>query len=235
MNQPIHVDNVSEQFSIWMRLTIRPAFPHQCAVIGFGSRHALGIRLNRFFGIDMPPDYMKLLEANRHAPLCPALKEWFSEQTSVLFRSGKNNMTTSERIWEEKLVEAGLTNVLVNGHDDHETNQFTLIKLYNVSLVNETDSELEARFTQALIPQQVHLEWRNKLGNRSFNEGVKSKSSLELSSKELEVLQWIRLGKSNKEIARILSKSEYTIKTQVHSILSKSGVKNRTELAMSTS
>ena len=51
----------------------------------------------------------------------------------------------------------------------------------------------------------------------------------ELSYKEREVAQFILLGKSNEEIARILSVSLNTVKSHVSSILHKSGVRNRAE------
>jgi DNA-binding NarL/FixJ family response regulator len=50
-----------------------------------------------------------------------------------------------------------------------------------------------------------------------------------LSPRELEVLQWIAEGKSNKEIAALLFISEGTVKTHVLSIHEKLGVGDRTE------
>jgi DNA-binding CsgD family transcriptional regulator len=51
---------------------------------------------------------------------------------------------------------------------------------------------------------------------------------------ELEVLRWLRLGRSNRDIALILAKSEYTVKTQVQQMLAKTGLDNRVQLAMLT-
>ena len=50
-----------------------------------------------------------------------------------------------------------------------------------------------------------------------------------LSSREIEVLNWIAAGKSNKEIAAQLFISEGTVKTHVLSIHEKLGVGDRTE------
>ena len=50
-----------------------------------------------------------------------------------------------------------------------------------------------------------------------------------LSAREIEVLQLIAAGKSNKEIASLLFISEGTVKTHVLSILEKLGVSGRTE------
>ncbi len=53
-----------------------------------------------------------------------------------------------------------------------------------------------------------------------------------LTETEIRVLHLIAQGKANKEIARILSSSEATVKGQVQNILSKLGVQDRTLAAM---
>jgi len=53
----------------------------------------------------------------------------------------------------------------------------------------------------------------------------------ELTSRELEVLQGIVAGRSNKEIGAALSISEATVKTHINNILSKLGVTDRTQAA----
>jgi DNA-binding NarL/FixJ family response regulator len=52
-----------------------------------------------------------------------------------------------------------------------------------------------------------------------------------LTTRELEVLQAIVIGGSNKEIATKLSITEATVKTHINSILSKLGVADRTQAA----
>ncbi len=56
-------------------------------------------------------------------------------------------------------------------------------------------------------------------------------SSSELTSRELQVLRQIVDGKSNKEIANVLSISEATVKSHINNILSKLGVSDRTQAA----
>lgn len=53
-----------------------------------------------------------------------------------------------------------------------------------------------------------------------------------LTETETRVLQLIAQGKSNKEIARIMSSAETTVKWQVRTILSKLGAQDRTQAAM---
>lgn len=57
---------------------------------------------------------------------------------------------------------------------------------------------------------------------------------IRLTRAEREVLTWLRLGRSNREIGLILAKSEFTVKTQVQQMLAKTGLDNRLQLAMLT-
>lgn len=68
---------------------------------------------------------------------------------------------------------------------------------------------------------------------RSNSTGFAMPAQLEpLSDKELEILQLMAAGYSNKEIAAALYKSEGTVKNQCSAILSKLGVRDRTRAVL---
>jgi DNA-binding NarL/FixJ family response regulator len=53
-----------------------------------------------------------------------------------------------------------------------------------------------------------------------------------LSERELEVLQWLASGASNREIGRRLYIEESTVKRHVYNIFGKLNVRNRTQAAL---
>ena len=53
-----------------------------------------------------------------------------------------------------------------------------------------------------------------------------------LSERELEVLQWLTFGASNREIGQRLSITESTVKRHVYNIFGKLQVHNRTQAAL---
>ena len=53
-----------------------------------------------------------------------------------------------------------------------------------------------------------------------------------LSERELEVLQWLTAGASNREIGRQLYIAESTVKRHVYNIFGKLNVRNRTQAAL---
>jgi DNA-binding CsgD family transcriptional regulator len=50
-----------------------------------------------------------------------------------------------------------------------------------------------------------------------------------ISPREIEVLRWVFLGKTNPEVADILNVSVNTIKNHVHNAIFKLGVENRSQ------
>ena len=53
-----------------------------------------------------------------------------------------------------------------------------------------------------------------------------------LTPAERAVLECLMDGRTNKEIGRILCKSEFTVKTQIQRMLEKTGLDNRTQLSV---
>ncbi|MBI5014460.1 MAG: response regulator transcription factor [Deltaproteobacteria bacterium] len=70
------------------------------------------------------------------------------------------------------------------------------------------------------------------LGSREDQTTVEQRSGSSLTHREDEVLRCIVEGRSSKEIAESLNVSPQTVKTHLHSIYEKLGVKNRVEAAM---
>ncbi len=54
--------------------------------------------------------------------------------------------------------------------------------------------------------------------------------SLGLTFREIEVVQWVMRGRTNKEIAQAMKISDLTVKTHVHNIFKKCGLRRRGEL-----
>lgn len=70
---------------------------------------------------------------------------------------------------------------------------------------------------------EVRRPWRG--GRRGYGD--------RLSPRELEVVRLVAAGRTNREIAAALSRSQHTVATQVHSAMRKLGVPSRTALAVS--
>ena len=71
-----------------------------------------------------------------------------------------------------------------------------------------------------------------ELGDRAASAGVAARTRVALAPRERELIGLVRRGLRNREIAGELGVTEGTVKVYLHSIFDKTGVANRTELAM---
>jgi len=95
----------------------------------------------------------------------------------------------------------------------------------SLSIVSEGYSIVDRRFSAAKVP----LSTPSSHGRSDQSHDLEA---ADLSKRELSVLKKIGSGQSNKEIARDLEISDFTVKAHVRSILIKTGTKNRTQAAI---
>jgi DNA-binding NarL/FixJ family response regulator len=98
-------------------------------------------------------------------------------------------------------------------------------------LLKDTDANELRRAVKAAAAGQVQLA--PQAAARLLREvRAPAKEVDQLTTREIEVLQLLTLGKSNKEMAQSLSIAEQTVKTHVSHILSKLDVPSRTQAAL---
>ena len=97
----------------------------------------------------------------------------------------------------------------------------------------------QALLLQVLLPQlHVALSRSQRYGTLEATPDVVSASDTQLSERQLEILHWVKLGKTNHEIALILDISELTVKNHMQKLFKKLNVHNRAQAVakvMSTS
>ena len=81
------------------------------------------------------------------------------------------------------------------------------------------------------LPQQLRLidALLDRSGSVKTAGPAGSVPQIRLTSKEAEVLDWLRRGKSASEVAQILGRSEHTVKNQMRNICGKLGARNRVQ------
>jgi NarL family two-component system response regulator LiaR len=97
-------------------------------------------------------------------------------------------------------------------------------------LLKDTDARALCQAVKAAAAGQVQLSPR--VAERLIREVPAPESPEKLTRREMEVLQLLARGKSNREIAADLSITEKTVKTHVSHILDKLSVSSRTQAAL---
>jgi transcriptional regulator EpsA len=154
------------------------------------------------------------------------LKAWEERryQPVVVDVSGGNALGSGGFVRE--LEKLGATQLLVHGIHDAEGRATSLF----VFACRPGSVAARQTYLVQLLAPSLHAAWvRTQLAKRSETTGDKASGGSVLTVRELDILKWIYLGKSNFEIGAILKISPLTVKNHVQKILRKLNVVNRTQ------
>ena len=163
----------------------------------------------------------------RDTAVAPALlKAWEDRRYQpVVVDVGPANPLGSGGFTRE-LERLGATQLLVHGVHDAEGRA---ISLFIFACRPGSAAQRQAYLVQLLAPS-LHAAWiRTQLTKRTETNGDKASGGSILTVREMDILKWIYLGKSNFEIGAILKISPLTVKNHVQKILRKLNVVNRTQ------
>jgi transcriptional regulator EpsA len=124
-----------------------------------------------------------------------------------------------------ELERLGATQLLVHGVHDADGRALTLFTF--ACRAGSTNSR-QTYLLQLLAPA-LHAAWVRTQLQRTSSVVEKASGHGVLTVRELDILKWIYLGKSNFEIGAILKISPLTVKNHVQKILRKLNVVNRTQ------
>jgi putative two-component system response regulator len=214
----------------WARGPLREAVPHQHALLAFGHCHSLGIKLRDLASIDLPEGYLGTLQRSEDELASPILERWLAKR-EMMHVSAASFAAPQHATWRNHFDSHGLRNVLIDGRVSEADQTVVLLKLYNCHPhAVAAMTGLGATVLAALEGMWMRIA-QAEAAAATLARTDRLKSAAALSAAEKEVLKWVKLGKTNIEIAQILGKSEFTVKTQVQKILDKTRTVNRTALA----
>ena len=164
----------------------------------------------------------------RDAAVAPTLLKAWEERRyqPVIFDCSPSNPLGNGAFTRE-LDRLGANQLLVHGVHDADGRA---ISMFIFACRPASVGSRQAYLAQLLVPS-LHAAWvRTQLQRRSESgAGERSQGGNILTVREMDILKWIYLGKSNFEIGAILKISPLTVKNHVQKILRKLNVVNRTQ------
>ena len=163
----------------------------------------------------------------RDAAVAPTLLKAWEERRyqPVIFDCSPLNPLGNGAFTRE-LDRLGASQLLVHGVHDADGRA---ISLFVFACRAASIGPRQAYLAQLLAPS-LHAAWvRTQLQRRAESGGERAQGGSVLTVRELDILKWIYLGKSNFEIGAILKISPLTVKNHVQKILRKLNVVNRTQ------
>ncbi|HVL02417.1 MAG TPA: helix-turn-helix transcriptional regulator [Dongiaceae bacterium] len=205
-------------FNAIVRHHVRLLLPHKMTLIGIGRISFGNVFIDQLVPIDFPETLIRQINSRSSLLERPVIEQWLKTGRPVLIpRGAECELLSDLERWEHHNFD--LAPMAVHGQLDMSGRMASYFCFCQVEDLSER-SEL---ILELIIP---HLQVA--LMKAHLAETAITTSSV-LTRKEYEILQWVVLGKTNREIATILSKSELTVRNQVHCILRKLQASTRSE------
>ena len=211
------------QLFLWAQGPLQRLIPHEILVFGSSAANGAAVSFQKlsstpyftdqhFNEVCRPADGLlvrMMARWNRFgmpALVAPSLRTWECEDD-----------------WLPLAQQHELRNVAAHGVRNVAGRVSTYFSFSRVQ--REFDSRLYHTLS-LLVPHLHETLTRVTLEERRLSARV-VRSDCSVTDREAEILRWIRDGKTNHDIARIIEVSPYTVKNHVQKILRKMGVENR--------
>lgn len=206
------------QFFLWAQGSLQSFIPHETLVCAYGDVGNLSYRYECFSRDVLPLAIERSLGDPAFGMLPRIVDSWLiaGRQPMVFGPSGT------------ELARHGFANVL--GHGAPEIQGANGSFFVFLRMPHEPTAR-DAHLANLLMPY-LHMALYRMLAKEAEAGGVSSGepgSAAMLSRREMQVLEWVRNGKTNPEIGQILSISPLTVKNHVQKILRKLNVTNRAQ------
>lgn len=210
------------QFFLWAQGSLQSFLPHETLLCACGDIERGDYRTMVLSRSVLSPEHEARLIDPAGGLLCRLIEDWRAGTREPLCSGGG-------RLRNGAVRALGLGNVLAHGCREARGDQTTFFALLGMP---DVPGEQEARRIELLMPN-LHLALLrvNDFERREGAEraGARSPLAVSLSARELQVLDWVREGKTNHEIGQILNISPLTVKNHIQKILRKLDVTNRAQ------
>jgi DNA-binding CsgD family transcriptional regulator len=214
-----------DEFKKWTRTRIRPVFPHETLCSGYAHLHAGGVEPDYLVTVDAPAGYFEEALRNRAGAIdTPILRRWLAVREPQLFELDRP-WPDVPGLWLESFRSHGLQNVAAHGVEDIERCHGTYHCFYRIP------GRLGAAHVEALkqlVPVMHEALCRVIALLNSASEFAARLAGL--SRREKEIVRWVKLGKTNSEVAKVSGLSENTVKHHLTRIFGKLAVDTRVQL-----
>jgi len=213
-------------FFSWTQGLLQSLIRHELLICALGHGKPPSFRADGFSMTTPDPSTFSDMFLRDAAVAPTLLKAWEERRYQpVIFDCSPSNPLGNGAFTRE-LDRLGANQLLVHGVHDADGRALCL---FVFACRPASVGPRQAYLAQLLAPS-MHAAWvRTQLQQRAQGSGERAQGGNILTVRELDILKWIYLGKSNFEIGAILKISPLTVKNHVQKILRKLNVVNRTQ------
>ncbi len=213
------------QFYLWVQGALQGFIPHETVYCAFGDIEKMQFKFEAFSRVARKPASEG---ADPVTELLPRIvDDWLrhGQQPRLYCATHAEQVGRRQLISDMKKLHLGSASAHgpaeVHGH---------LGSFFVFTGLQQSPGAREAHLLQLLMPY-LHMALYRVLG-RQNDKGESSSAVLPsamFSKREIQVLHWVKNGKTNQEISQILEISQPTVKSHVQNIMRKLNVTNRAQ------
>jgi transcriptional regulator EpsA len=212
----------ADQFASVVNGAFHAVLPHEMMLCGIGGISRQGNDIRKILNFNYPLEYFEPLRDEAGRLDSPLMKRWRATQEPQFFQSGRDDHAFPLE-WVRLFNKYDLRNTLAHGVLDVGgifSSFFILSRMPG-------DIGPDQAFLMKLLTPHLHFALARVLTTVEQYQGKLCKSRKALSERQREILYWLNEGKTNWEIAKILTLSELNVKYHIDQIFLKLEVRSR--------
>lgn len=216
------------QFFAFTQGRLQTLLPHGVLVCGLPRSSGPRMFFDYFYSVPLPADTLARLCHPRTGVASDMVEIWLNEGANPISFSANSTSPAHVRVTEQ-LDQLGMGHALAHGIPSAQAGSRVHCFFGFVSMQRLPQSR-EHALVQTLVPHLFGAYCRALTRDPApVNlQGVVDSDAM-ITEREVEILRWVRDGKSNQEIGMILGISPLTVKNHVQKILRKLQASNRTQ------
>lgn len=180
--------------------------------------------LLEMLNVSYPEEWLKLYNENAYHTIDPILIRHFRDFKPQIWSETYRRTPPVNKQFIEIAKDFGLRNGVSHGIRDDLTSQASLFSFSGVSPKSHQSDVIQLKMVIPLLHIALSKYYKHQ---KKLDLMAERKKCQPLTEREKEVLNWLKLGKTNWEISMILGISERTVKFHVINILRKLNTSTR--------
>ncbi len=201
---------------------VKDLLQHDSMVCGYHVPSPTGAYAQNILQHNYPAGYAEALSSTEGQADSPLIQRWHITREPVFFQSGRDDYIYPSD-WVENFKKFGMQNII--GHGILDT-RGTFGSYFVFARLPGDIGAREALLLKLITPHLHFALMRAVAAGHQFGKSTES-GQRPLSARQQEILRWMNQGKTNKEIAQLLSMTEKNVKYHVEQIFTKLEVRSR--------
>lgn len=213
------------QFFLWTQGQLQSLVPHEILICAYGDHARRSLMIEHFSSYPLPGQDVESIVDVDGGLMIQTVRAWVERGEKPMLVCGSERESTLFRRFEAALFRHAFPNFATHGMPvlpGVSGSYFTFVNL-------PQPLSVRLGYMIEILTPYIHCAFVRMLGNERQEQFEIAPSDRLITAREIEILQWVRDGKSNQEIGHILNISPLTVKNHVQKILKKLNVQNRAQ------